>query len=179
MNDENDKILDELISYYDNVDDDFSGDTTMIPPIKSEEAPKDETLGDTMVVKPITPKEPIAEEATTEETTVINVPLSEEPQATINIPLSEEPEIPQDEVFGNLDIDGNIITTPQEDMMRRAIDLWERLSAEHNRYTKPWESDGVVTLNAFESQALLQLSRKYCDHKLCTKCPLGRRLLKK
>ena len=67
----------------------------------------------------------------------------------------------------------------QEDMMRRAIDLWERLSAEHNRYTKPWESDGVVTLNAFESQALLQLSRKYCDHKLCTKCPLGRRLLKK
>lgn len=67
----------------------------------------------------------------------------------------------------------------QEDMMRRAIDLWERLSAEHNRYTKPWESDGVVTLNAFESQALLQLSRKYCDHKLCAKCPLGRRLLKK
>ena len=139
MNDENDKILDELISYYDNVDDDFSGDTTMIPPIKSEEAPKDETLGDTMVVKPITPKEPIAEEATTEETTVINVPLSEEPQATINIPLSEEPEIPQDEVFGNLDIDGNIITTPQEDMMRRATqkNIPTRRPAQEGSYAPP------------------------------------------
>lgn len=66
----------------------------------------------------------------------------------------------------------------EEELMRRSIDLWEQLLPEYNRYTAPWQNDGIAPTNAFESQALLQLSRKYCENKLCKECPLGRRILK-
>lgn len=90
MNNENDKILDDLIHYYDDAEDDLGGETTVIPAVTPEETPIDETFGDTVVV---------------------NVKPQPEPEATtvINVPNTTEPDIPEDEVFGNLDIDGKVI----------------------------------------------------------------------
>lgn len=64
--------------------------------------------------------------------------------------------------------------TGREELTRRAIDLWESLPAENNRYIREWQRARISPASAFESQALLQLSRCYCELKQCTKCPLGR-----
>lgn len=68
--------------------------------------------------------------------------------------------------------------TGREDLTQRAIELWEALPAEENRYTREWQRAGIALCSAFESQALLQLSRNYCDEKRCSSCPFGRYLSK-
>ncbi len=66
--------------------------------------------------------------------------------------------------------------TGREELKRRAIDLWENLPAERNRYIREWQQGRIFPASAFESQALLQLSRLYCEEKRCAECPLGRRI---
>ncbi|MBE6196385.1 MAG: DUF2851 family protein [Rikenellaceae bacterium] len=63
----------------------------------------------------------------------------------------------------------------REELTRRAIELWEALPAEQNRYTRLWER--ITPINAFESQALLQLAREYCEKTRCRECPLAKRRL--
>lgn len=63
----------------------------------------------------------------------------------------------------------------REELTRRAIELWETLPAEQNRYTRVWER--ITPMNAFESQALLQLAREYCEQTRCRQCPLAKRRL--
>lgn len=62
-----------------------------------------------------------------------------------------------------------------EELTQRSIELWEELPAEQNRYTRLWER--ITPTNAFESQALLQLAREYCEQTRCRQCPLARRWL--
>lgn len=59
------------------------------------------------------------------------------------------------------------------ELRERAIDLYETLPAEDNRYTRSWLVGGYVASNAFFSQALIQLSSEYCGYGLCGSCPLG------
>ena len=68
--------------------------------------------------------------------------------------------------------------TDSEQMRERAMDLLESIEAEDNRYMRRWAAYGVVPANAFDSQALLQLSTSYCDRQRCEECPLGRIVLK-
>ncbi len=63
----------------------------------------------------------------------------------------------------------------REELISRAIELWEDLPAEQNRYTRLWEH--ITPANAFESQALLQLAREYCEKTRCRECPLAKRRL--
>lgn len=58
-----------------------------------------------------------------------------------------------------------------------AIRLLESIAAESNRLTKPWTMAGLTIHNAFESQALIQLSKEYCSTLACERCPLARCLL--
>ncbi|WP_158563217.1 DUF2851 family protein [Chitinophaga silvatica] len=60
---------------------------------------------------------------------------------------------------------------------QKAIDLLQQLPPEKNSITKSWKSIGVTAVNAFESQALLQLKRYYCEEKQCLKCAVGVKLL--
>lgn len=106
MNNEHDELLNDLISYYGSPDEENSGDTTVIPAIKTENPPPEETFGDTLVMN-INPQ---PEATVTEETTVVDVPVA------------AETEIPQDEVFGNLDLNGNLIQNRQPEPTRRVID---------------------------------------------------------
>ncbi len=105
MNDKHDELLNDLINYYSSDEDEMNGDTTVIPAIKSEPEPQEELLGDTLIMD-VTPKST----AVAEETTVIDVPGS------------PEPEIPQDEIFGNLDVNGNVIPRREREIPRRRIE---------------------------------------------------------
>lgn len=67
---------------------------------------------------------------------------------------------------------GNYINS--EDIVCRSITLLESITAEFNRYTKPWYNVGIEPRNAFVSQALIQLSKEYCAAKRCEACPLSR-----
>ncbi len=59
---------------------------------------------------------------------------------------------------------------------RRALTLFESLSAENNYITRFWKSVGIEATNAFESQALVQIHRDYCQTANCLNCPVFRRL---
>lgn len=63
--------------------------------------------------------------------------------------------------------------TNSTDIISRAVELLEDIPAESNRYMKEWQGNGHMPFNAFESQALLQLSKVYCEPKRCCDCPLA------
>lgn len=65
-----------------------------------------------------------------------------------------------------------------ESLTYKAIDLLKDITAEHNRYTKPWFEAGMEPRDAFLSQALIQLSREYCSYARCEHCPLAHYLRK-
>lgn len=68
----------------------------------------------------------------------------------------------------------------ESDMLReRAISLLEAIPAENNQYLRRWYAYGIKAHNAFESQALLQLSTEYCREERCGECPLGAKLVEK
>ncbi len=69
--------------------------------------------------------------------------------------------------------------TGRENLRDSALTLLERLPAEDNRYMRSWCNAGVRPANAFESQALLQLSTEYCAAGRCDECPVGRRILRR
>ena len=62
-------------------------------------------------------------------------------------------------------------------MIDRAIQLLEDIPAEENRYMKLWQERTSVARNAYESQALLQLTTEYCIKGRCAECPLAQRLI--
>lgn len=68
--------------------------------------------------------------------------------------------------------------THKEHLRDRAISLLETLPAEDNRYIRAWQNRGIRPHDAFETQALLQLSTEHCLKKRCAECPLGRRIVR-
>jgi len=60
-----------------------------------------------------------------------------------------------------------------EDICERSIEILEAIPAESNRYMDYWLACGVTNRNAFESQALLQLYREYCEPHKCMNCRIG------
>lgn len=59
----------------------------------------------------------------------------------------------------------------------RAIEILEQLPPEKNSVMKRWEEVGVTAENALESQALLQLQRKYCEPRRCLDCTIGHKII--
>ena len=60
------------------------------------------------------------------------------------------------------------------DLDSRGIELLEQLPAESNLFINRWQKLGIKPENALESQALLQLTKEYCNHLRCDKCPFRR-----
>ena len=58
------------------------------------------------------------------------------------------------------------------------IRILEEIPAENNSIITNWKRLGVVVENAFDSQALIQLKREYCEDKKCLQCRIGHRVLK-
>lgn len=59
----------------------------------------------------------------------------------------------------------------------RAVTFLEELMPENNMYVRAWRENGIPVRNAFESQAVLQLQKSYCDRKKCLYCRIGHQLL--
>ncbi len=62
-------------------------------------------------------------------------------------------------------------------MQERAVEILEQIPPERNAYTFAWSERGIRPDNAFFSQALIQLSKEYCEKKRCATCNIGEILL--
>ncbi len=64
-----------------------------------------------------------------------------------------------------------------QELKDKALQLLELLPAEQNAVITGWKSIGLQAENAFDSQALLQLKKYYCDDKKCLRCRIGHKVL--
>lgn len=60
----------------------------------------------------------------------------------------------------------------------RALEWMKTLPPEKNRYTREWEALQVANISAWDSQALLHLTRNYCMEKRCLECAIGHKILR-
>ncbi len=65
----------------------------------------------------------------------------------------------------------------QEGFCDRALLLLESVKGEDNSIVRAWKAAGVAVDSAFDSQAVLQLQKEYCDKKKCLYCRIGHRIL--
>lgn len=61
----------------------------------------------------------------------------------------------------------------KEQLQDRVIDLLESIPAEKNSVIDAWHKYGVEAHNAFDTQALLEQKKNYCDKRECLRCKIG------
>lgn len=66
-----------------------------------------------------------------------------------------------------------------KDISEQLIKLLSEISSEKNTIIDKFNSFGIKSKNAFQSQTLLQLKNEYCNNKKCLECAIGIQLLKK
>lgn len=64
-----------------------------------------------------------------------------------------------------------------ESLTETSIELLNELPAETNKIIERYRQLGIKTKTAADSQALLILKKRYCDHKRCLHCIFGKRIL--
>ncbi len=57
--------------------------------------------------------------------------------------------------------------------IEKAIKILEQLPAETNKITELWEDVGLITKNAFDAQASIELYNEFCTKKRCLSCRIG------
>ena len=62
-------------------------------------------------------------------------------------------------------------------LQEKALNLLENVKPEKNSIINRWNKLGVITKNAFETQALIELKNEYCFLKKCSTCKIGVSLL--
>jgi len=67
----------------------------------------------------------------------------------------------------------------QQLLVDRAIALLEYLPSEQNAILRQYSHAGIRVTSAFQSQALLQLKKIYCNEKKCLNCGIGIKILRK
>lgn len=67
--------------------------------------------------------------------------------------------------------------TDSEVYCNRAIQMLETLKPEKNSIVNEFTEAGIVPRHAFDSQALIQLRKEYCDTRKCLYCRIGHKLL--
>ena len=60
----------------------------------------------------------------------------------------------------------------------KALDLLASIPPEKNKIINEWEKLGMEPISAYQTQALLQLKKAYCDRKRCVECSIGHQVLK-
>lgn len=65
----------------------------------------------------------------------------------------------------------------KQELKDRALGYLEEILAETNAIIKGWKNFGVEARSAFDSQALLQLKKAYCEHKRCLECQIGKEII--
>ncbi len=67
----------------------------------------------------------------------------------------------------------------EEELCERAMTLLENLPPENNHIIRSWGSAGVQCESAADSQALIQLTRNYCEPHNCLRCRFGIEFIKR
>lgn len=65
-----------------------------------------------------------------------------------------------------------------QNMIDKVLKWLEDLPGEKNAIIKAWHNVGIPTKYAYESQALLELKKQYCNNKQCLNCAVGNAILK-
>lgn len=69
--------------------------------------------------------------------------------------------------------------TGNYDLAEKGHDILRALASENNSITRRWKSLGIEADDATRSQALIHLTRQYCDEGKCLFCRFGHALLRK
>ena len=64
-----------------------------------------------------------------------------------------------------------------EELKEKALQILEQIPAERNSVVSNWQNVGITSNSAYDSQALLQLKKHYCDEKKCLHCRIGHKVL--
>lgn len=67
--------------------------------------------------------------------------------------------------------------TGKEEISEKALGILHIIKPEKNNIIKKWESISIKAADAYESQALLQLRKEYCDLRRCVNCAIGHQLM--
>src|SRR5690606_664889 len=63
------------------------------------------------------------------------------------------------------------------DVSEEILQLTSEISSEENTIVKKFNSLKVISKNAYQSQALLQLKSEYCDKNNCLQCAIGNSII--
>lgn len=66
-----------------------------------------------------------------------------------------------------------------DELCDRAFDFMEGIKAETNSYIRKWQEAGINCESAADSQALMQLSKNYCEKRNCLRCRFGYEYIKR
>ena len=66
----------------------------------------------------------------------------------------------------------------EEGLCERALGWLDELKAEDNLIVRQWTAAGITPHSAAESQALLQLTRQYCERRDCLRCRFGHEFIR-
>jgi len=64
-----------------------------------------------------------------------------------------------------------------QELKDKALQLLEQVPSEVNSVVTGWQKLGISTDSAYDSQALLQLKKHYCDEKKCLRCRIGHKVM--
>ena len=64
-----------------------------------------------------------------------------------------------------------------DELKRKVLQIMEEMPAERNSIINGWYRLDQTAENAFDTQALIQLKKQYCDEKKCLRCPIGHKVL--
>ncbi len=67
--------------------------------------------------------------------------------------------------------------TDNEELCERALSFLEQIKAESNFITRDFAQAKLKAKNAYDSQALIQLRKEYCEKRKCLFCRIGYKLL--
>jgi len=64
-----------------------------------------------------------------------------------------------------------------EELVEKALILLEKTKPENNIIVKTWKDLGVNSINALQTQSLIELKNNYCSPKKCLNCSIGNNIL--
>lgn len=64
-----------------------------------------------------------------------------------------------------------------ETLKEKAVHLLDQIPAEQNNIITGWAKLGIDSITAYDSQALIQLKKMYCDERNCLRCRIGHKVL--